>query len=173
MEGILEIGKYIIPSLVILLTVWLIINQFFRNWESQQEHERKLLSQKKTLPLRLQAYERISLFLERISFENLLIRENQSQSTVQAFQHHLVSSIRSEYEHNISQQIYLSEEAWKVIRMTKENTIKLINTACQSLNPEDPAVVLSEAIIKLQMQATASPSQIALEIIKAEARKLF
>lgn len=173
MEGILEIGKYIIPSLVILLTVWLIINQFFKNWEDQRKHERQLLSQKKTLPLRLQAYERITLFLERISWENILIRETQSNSTVQALQQHLASIIRSEYEHNISQQIYLSEEAWKVVRMTKENTIKLINTACQSLDPEAPAVELSKAILNLQMQATASPSQVALEIIKAEARKLF
>jgi len=173
MESILEIGKYIIPSLVVLLTVWLILNQFFRNWEDQRKHERQLLSQKKTLPLRLQAYERVSLFLERISVENLLIREAQSQSTVQAFQQHLVSIVRSEYEHNISQQIYLSEEAWKVVRMTKENTIKLINTASQSLNPEAPAVNLSQTILNLQMQATASPSQIALEIIKAEARKLY
>jgi len=173
MEDILEIGKYIIPSLVVLLTVWLVLNQFFKNWEDQRKHEKQVMSHKETLSLRLQAYERISLFLERISFDNMLVREAQSQSTVRNFQQQLVSSIRSEYEHNISQQIYLSEEAWKVVRMTKENTIKLINTASQSLNPESPAINLSKAILDFQMQATTSPSQVALEIIKAEARKLF
>ena len=173
MEGILEISKYIIPSLVVLLTVWIVLNHFFNNQKEQRLHERQLQSHKKTLPLRLQAYERIILFLERISFENLLIRKDQTHTTVQGFQQHLVSSIRSEYEHNISQQIYVSEEAWKVVRMTKENAIKLVNTASQSLDPDQAAIELSKTILQMQIQASASPTQIALGIIKAEARKLF
>lgn len=173
MEGILEISKYIIPSLVVLLTVWLILDKFFKNWEAQHLIEKQIVAQKKTLPLRLQAYERISLFLERISIENLIIRDNHSLLNVSTLQQELVSTIRTEYEHNISQQIYMSEEAWKVVKMAKENTIKLINTACQSLNPDEPALALSKAILTLQMQASASPTQIALQIVKAEARKLF
>ncbi len=173
MEGILEIGKYIIPSLVVLLTVWLVLTQFFKNWEAQRNQNQRIQVQKEILPIRLQAYERISLFLERISIEKLLIRETEQLATVRTLHQKLVSSIRTEYDHNISQQIYVSDEAWKVVQMAKENGIKLINTAAQSLNPEDPALELSKTILTLQMQATASPTQIALQIVKAEVRKLF
>lgn len=173
MEDILEIGKYILPALVVLLTVWLVLRQFFKNWEAASRLKLLQKSKRITLPLRLQAYERISLFLEHIKLDHLLVNSFNNQLTAREFGTQLVESIRSEYDQNCSQQIYLSEEVWSLVKMAKENSIQEIHAAMRSLSAEANALELSQSLIELKTKAPASSTQLALEGIKAEARKLF
>lgn len=125
------------------------------------------------LPLQLQAYERIVLFVERISPQNLISRVNQPGFTVLDMQISMVSSIKSEYDHNVSQQIYVSQQAWEAVRTVKEQTISIINQIALKLPPDAPSIELNKQILELFMQQRESPADIAAEIINTEAKKLM
>lgn len=125
------------------------------------------------LPLQLQAYERIVLFVERISPQSLISRVNQPGFTVLDMQLSMVSSIKSEYDHNVSQQIYVSQQAWEAVKTVKEQTISIINQLALKLPPDAPSIELNKQILELFMQQRESPVDIAAEIINAEAKKLM
>ena len=114
--------------------------------------EAKLQSQKDIIPLRLQAYERLTVFLERISLNNLLGRVYQPGLTVREFHLELLSSIRAEFEHNISQQIYVSQEVWNSVRSAREEIVKIINTAASSIDPNAKGAELSKIIFENLMK---------------------
>lgn len=125
------------------------------------------------LPLQLQAYERIILFVERIAPQNLISRVNQPGFSVLDMQIGMVSSIKSEYDHNVSQQIYVTPTAWEAVKTVKEQTISIINQLALKLPPDAPSIDLNKQILELFMLQPESPSDIASEIINAEARKLM
>ncbi|MCD6346147.1 MAG: hypothetical protein J7L96_01875 [Bacteroidales bacterium] len=173
METLLEIIKYTLPSIIVLFAVWIMIHYFTKNLQKDKHHQIKLASSKKTLPLQLQAYERLAVYLERITLDTLLVKEINSAQSARDMHNKLIETIRSEFDHNMSQQIYLSDEAWKVIRLAKENTIKMINAAFQQTNPDANSLDLSKKILDIQIEAGNSPAQAALSFIKADVRKLF
>ncbi len=173
MNDIIEILKYLLPSLVVLLTTAVMMRYFFRTIMAERNREVYSQDRKRTLPMRLQAYERLSLFLERITVDSLVVREQDETMTCRDFHQHLLAIIRAEYEHNLTQQIYVSGEAWNVVRNAKEGTIKIINTAAMQVNPQGQAYELSKKIIEIQMEAEVSPSQVALDFLRKEARRLF
>lgn len=125
------------------------------------------------LPLQLQAYERIVLFVERIAPQNLISRVNQPGFSVLDMQIGMVSNIKSEYDHNVSQQIYVTAQAWEAVKTVKEQTISIINQIALKLPPDAPSIELNKQILELFMLQPESPSDIAIEIINAEARKLM
>jgi hypothetical protein len=129
-----------------------------------------LQDRKKTLPLILQAYERLTLFLERITIDSLVVREQDDDFTARDFHQHLLGEIRAEYEHNLTQQIYISGDAWNVVRNAKEATINMINRAAIQVNPDGPALELSKKIIEIQMEVETSPTQLALDFLRNEVR---
>jgi len=173
MQDILEILKYTVPSIVVFLTATVMIKYYFKSFLRERDRERILQDRKKTLPLRLQAYERLSLFLERISVDSLVVREQSDDFSSRDFHQHLLASIRAEYEHNLTQQIYISGDAWNVVRNAKEGTIKMINRAAMQVNPDGPALELSKKIIEIQMEVENSPSHVALDFLRSEARQLL
>ena len=173
METVWEIVKFVLPSALVLIAVWILINYFLKTQNRQKEIDLKLASQRKTIPLQLQAYERLAVFLERKSLDMLLVRETNPSQSARDFHQHLVETIRSEFEHNLSQQIYISDESWKVIRMAKENTIKMINAALQQVDHNGPSLDLSKQILDFQIEAGVSPAQAALTFLKADAKKLL
>jgi len=173
MNTFLEILKYTLPSVVVLLTAYYTIDKFFNHEKDQKGLEIKKDNQKITLPLRLQAYERIILFLERISPEQLLLRVQKPGISVSQLQKSLNLTIRAEYEHNLSQQIYVSENAWELVKSSKENLIKIINMASNSLKPDDKGIVLSKKIIEVFSALEKSPITASINDIKKEAASLL
>lgn len=125
------------------------------------------------LPLQLQAYERIVLFVERISPQSLISRVNQPGFTVLDMQIGMVSSIKSEYDHNVSQQIYVTAAAWEAVKTVKEQTISIINQVALKLPPDANAIELNKQLLELFMAQKESPAEIAAEIINVEAKKLM
>ena len=125
-------------------------------------------NQKIITPSRLQAYERVVLFMERISPESLIMRVQQSNMTSRNLQSALLNTIRKEYEHNLSQQIYMSPEAWEAVRNTKENIIQLINVAASRVNPDDQAIKLSTAILEMNKEVEESPVTKGVRFVKKE-----
>lgn len=120
------------------------------------------------LPLRLQAYERMCLFLERISPNNLIIRLSGNSETAIDFQQLLLQEIRQEYNHNLAQQVYMSNDAWDEIKKAMQEIVTLINTAASETEPHAPANDLSKKIFENVIQREMQPEVRALRLIKSE-----
>ncbi len=125
------------------------------------------------LPIRLQAYERIVLFLERTSLESLLIRINAPGMTASDLHTALLNSIRSEFEHNLSQQIYMSQQAWEVVKNARSNIIKLINTEFENTTNTASGLDYSKQLLQRLMQLEKEPTKTAIEYIKNEVAQLM
>lgn len=125
------------------------------------------------LPLRLQAYERMSIFLERISPSSLLLRLTPNAGTALELQHILLSEIREEYNHNVAQQIYMSNNAWEQIGYAMNETIADINNAAAEVSPDAPAQDLGKKIFSLVIAREVQPTTHALTALKAEIREVF
>jgi len=173
MPEILEILKYTLPALIVFLTAYLLIRKFLENQQKIKKIDLMFKNDQFILPIRMQAYERLVLFLERISPESLIMRINRQGMTSQQLHTELLTTIRAEFEHNISQQIYVSRESWEVIKNARSNLINLINTAARSIDPESPSVKLSQTILEAVIDNENSPTHAALDHIKKEIRELF
>ncbi len=126
-NDILDILKYVIPSLVTFLTAYFILKTFISGEKEKQEMEIRAENYKDSLPIRLQAYERLTLFLERISPNNLISRVNKPGMNARDLQLALISNIRLEFDHNLAQQIYVSTKTWMMIVQTKEEIVSIVN----------------------------------------------
>ncbi len=173
MDLFLEMLTYLLPALVVFFTAYLTIRSLLKNDQRKRDQELVIKNKELITPVRLQAYERLVLFLERISPDNLVMRFSKDQLTVSQLQNQMLKSIRSEFDHNVSQQIYISSRAWEVVKSARENTVKLINTTAQSLRPDDPALKLSKALLEKLMEQEKSPSRAAVEYLKNEAGTFF
>ena len=144
MNEILEILKYVLPSLVVLGTAYCMLKLFFENENRKRMADIKMAGSNVIAPIRLQAYERLALFLERISPESLIMRVHKPEFSALQLQTMLILNIRDEFEHNLSQQVYVSSQAWELLRSAKEDMIKLVNTAATKLNGNATALELSQ-----------------------------
>jgi hypothetical protein len=170
---IVEILKYTLPALIVLITAYLLIRMMIKNDDNRRNKEIILQNQKTITPLRLQAYERAVLLLERISLDSLILRVNRQGMTVQKLQQEMLNAIRAEFEHNLSQQIYMSPQAWEVIKNAKINTVKLINTSANQVKPGSPSIEFSTQLLEKVMEMEKSPTQVAIDFIKKEFHSLF
>ncbi|HNY01194.1 MAG TPA: hypothetical protein PKG48_01335 [Bacteroidales bacterium] len=125
------------------------------------------------LPLKLQAFERLVLFLERIHPSNLVMRLNAPDLTAGQLQVLMVKTIREEFEYNLSQQLYISTATWERIRNAKEESILLINQAVSQVKEEADSSELVKQILERVVAAGKLPVEIALDEIKAELKKSF
>lgn len=122
-------------------------------------------------PIRLQAYERMALFLERISPESLVLRCYQPGMDTKLLQGVMTKTIRDEWEHNLSQQVYISSEAWNRIRQAKDEMVGVINSAAITI-PDDADPARLASTIFATVAAGSNPAAPALEFLKQEMRDL-
>src|SRR5687767_8976984 len=108
MNEFAEVLKILLPCLVVAGTAYFLIDKHLRNEDRKRASQFRAESQKTTLPLRLQAYERVVLYLERIAPNSIIMRTYKTGMSARLLQADLVKAIREEYEHNMAQQIYLS-----------------------------------------------------------------
>ncbi|MBK9399943.1 MAG: hypothetical protein IPN36_03530 [Bacteroidetes bacterium] len=172
-QGILDFLVYLAPSLLVFLTSWLLVKRFLQRESALKVLELRAGQQKDMMPLRLQAYERLSIYLERISPNVLLLNQYEPGLTVIEFQQKLLETIRGEFEHNYAQQIYISVPLWTIIRNAKEEVARQVNAAASSLDPEAPAYQLSKKIFDSILEKEEFPTQRALNILKSEVGQLF
>lgn len=163
----------VIPAALTLYGMNLIVKKFFDREHGIAVKDLKEMSKKTTLPLRLQAAERMILYLERINPVHSILTLYKPGMSAQLLQSELVKQIRTEFEHNLAQQIYISEEAWSAIKSSKEETIKIINIAAQQTGQDGTGLDLSNKIYELMAQIKEAPTDTAGRILKREARRLF
>ena len=168
---LIEMLKYTLPSLVSGGVAYYFFKEFAKSDANLQNFLQLKEDKKYSKSLRLQAYERMTLFLEHISPANLVVRIKTANDNKQAYEYSLIHTIETEFEHNLTQQIYISDECWNVISSSKNATIQLIIDASKDLNVTD-ASQLREAIINKVMKKQA-PSETALAFIKEEVSGLL
>ncbi len=173
MEALIEFGKIIIPAALVLYAMYLTVKSFINAELDKKRLEVRSKSIETVLPNRLHAYERVCLFLERISPNQLIVRLNNGEYTSREFQQILLNEIREEYNHNVSQQLYMSEESWELVKSAKEDLIVMINEAMSGLSPESTGVDLSKAIFEKSIQKEPDPIQHALLTVKREIWETF
>jgi len=170
-EKIFEVFLYAVPALI----TGMIAYYFFKEHTKNEDGRRRFLLHKdiqvNTLPIRLQAYERMALFLERIAPSKLLIRTKPTSSDEDTYESLLIATIEQEFEHNLSQQIYISDDCWNIIVAAKNATIQLIRKA-GLLEKTGTADKLREVILTEMMEKRA-PSDAALAFIKKEVGELW
>ncbi|HYG18692.1 MAG TPA: hypothetical protein VD816_07180 [Ohtaekwangia sp.] len=173
MEVLIEFGKILIPASVVLYGAYLLVRSFIQKEITMRKLEVRSRSIETILPNRLQAYERITLFLERISPQNLLIRLSAPGLASREFQQLLLSEIRNEYNHNVSQQVYMSEEVWNLVKNAKEDLIVVINDAAGEMGPESSSIDLSKKIFEKAVNKSVDPIAHALSELKREIQQIF
>lgn len=130
--------------------------------------------QKVSMQLKLQAYERLVLLTDRISLPNLISRLNQPDLSAKDMQLLLTQSIRQEFEHNITQQIYVTPEAWDAVRNLKEQNLLIINQVTSFLPGNATGNDLNKSLMELMMQnPKASLHNIVADALSYEAKKLM
>lgn len=169
-DDIFQLFAYLLPAVV----TGAIAFYFFRLHTRNEEGRRRFLlhkdSQKETLPVRLQAYERMVLFLERIAINSVVVRVTPKGQDKSSYENLLIKQIENEFEHNLSQQIYMSDECWNIIKAAKNATIQIIRSA--GMSEADSADKLREDILNQGMEKQ-SPSNTALAFIKKEVGELW
>tara|TARA_B110000503_G_C6991407_1_gene347511 strand:+ start:336 stop:857 length:522 start_codon:yes stop_codon:yes gene_type:complete len=173
MEVMLEILKYTVPSVVIFVGMYFILNSFFNSEERKREFKYRTDNQKVITPIKLQAFERMILFLERVNLSNLVMRTFSNGMTAKALQSKMHATIREEYEHNIALQLYIPNNTWKMIRSSKEETVKVINNCADQLNDGASGLELSQFILELVGKVETTPTDIAIDALKNEMTKAF
>ena len=173
MELIFDILKITIPSVIVFLTAWLLLRNMIRNDQDKRRQELILQNSRTIIPIRLQAYERVVLFLERISLESLLVRTNSPGMSAAQLHSALLNTIRSEFEHNLSQQIYMTQQAWEVVKNGRSSTIKLINTEFEKTPETATGIEFSRQLLEKVMELEKEPTKTAIEYVKNEVARMM
>lgn len=173
MDLFTELLKLVLPAALVLYAMYLTVRSFLNRDLVQRQTDLKAGYAQTLLPIRLQAYERMALFLERITPNNLLLRLSGNATSAAELQQLLLSDVREEFNHNLAQQVYLSNEAWERIRRALNEVTAAINTAAQELPTDAPPIELSRRIFDRWVALDPSPTDEALRFLKEEVRGNF
>lgn len=173
MEYLTDFLQILVPAVLVLYAVYLIVRSFLQKDFDKKLVELKVSNNSTILPLRLQAYERICLLLERISPNNMLLRLSDPSFNAPQFQQLVLREIREEFNHNLSQQIYMSEEVWEKVRSTMNEVIGVVNQAAREMTPDHNSVDLSQKIFEGMIALNYDPVGEALAACKKEIQQLF
>ncbi len=163
----------VLPAAAVLVAMYLTTRIFLTKQFEKSLVEIRLKNKELILPARLQAYERVSLLLERISPNNLIIRVNDPSFTVAQLHQSLLAAIREEYNHNLSQQVYMSDQAWDLVKQAMEDINTMVNRASEKVVPDAKGVELAKAIFDEIIQLNQDPVRNALVFVKSEIRQLY
>jgi hypothetical protein len=171
MEVVIEITKYTLPALLVVLITYLMLSSFLDNEEKRRAYLLRREMKKGSISAKLQAYERVALFLERISPHSLMVRVPAGTLSVSSYQSLLLKTIRNEFEHNLSQQIYISDEVWRQIVHAKSATVGIVNKCASECKENDKGIELSKRILNYEMELEVFPTRKALFYLKSEIQK--
>jgi hypothetical protein len=172
-EIVFDMLKYVLPLVVVFAFIYFILNNYLEENFKLRSLDLKLQNQDAITPVRMQAYERVVVYLERISPSSLIMRIHKNGMSTRLLHTEMIKSIRSEYDHNIAQQIYMSNASWELVKSAKEEMIKLINTSAHKVNENADGVELCKVLLDVTMNVEKLPTQIALEYVKKEIRQSF
>ena len=157
-----------LPSLILFLAVYYFLKQYHQQQTKMNLLGGRQLNEKMTLPLKLQAYERLILLCERIDIPDLVLRMKAPGTNAGELKSALLLAIQQEFEHNLTQQLYISEELWQVLLAMKSKTMDIIINAAEGLSADTSAEEYGMKLIHLASNETTLPSRIGIKAIKTE-----
>lgn len=165
---LLDIVKLTVPALIVFLTVRALLKEYLG-----KQYDLRLLEQQKerrqqTIPMKLQAYERLSLLCERINLPSLLVRVRQEGMSARELHLVMLSTIQQEYEHNITQQIYVSEKLWDIIQIARDDAVQMLSLTLESTGPEATGREFGKTLLELIQKRGPSALDKALLAIRKE-----
>lgn len=169
----MEILKYTLPALIVLLATWLVLDKLLKEERRRRDYELRRRDRELTHPIRLRGYERLALLLERITPEHLLLNIDFAELTRQQLQRLLLEAIRAEYDHNLSQQVYVSDEVWQAVALAKEEMVNFINSIALQMPENASALEYAQTLITAYANNGETPTQRAQKMLKQEARTLY
>ena len=172
-ELIFDLLKIILPSGLLLLGMYFLVKKYVDRDYKLRLLELRMKNADTITPIRLQAYERMTLFLERITPSNLLIRVSGSGQTATDYHRMLINDIRNEYNHNLSQQIYMTEHTWEKIQSAKENVVTLINRSFHEMPDKSKGTDLAKRVLETIIAQETDPTEQAIRLMKREINEVF
>ena len=170
---VLEIVHYTLPSLVVFFTIYFLLNRQFKQQMYTQQLRYGSKRREKNDAVKLQAYERLILFCERIDPQNLFLRLNTGEMSAVEMQQAMLVAINQEFTHNYTQQLYVSASLWKIIVLAKDQAMSIINETGNHLQPGDGAVRLLQLLGMVKVDLSMDPLEQAKTAIKNEADLLL
>ena len=170
---IIDILKITIPALLVLITAYLMIGKVLRTEDDRRNFEMRKNTASAMTPIRLRAYERLMLVLERTTPNTLIVNVAKPGMTNMELHTTLLSTIRQEFSHNLSQQIYVSDDLWFYMKAVQESLLRLINQSASKVNPNGIGTELAELVINMYKISENPPTEIAMEKLKSEVREKF
>ena len=173
MNELLVIAQIVLPGLLVLIAVHLMQNHYWKLENDRSDNILKIEARKISLPVRLQAYERLALLMERIAPATLVLRISRPGISLFQLQLEMIQSIHEEFEHNLSQQIYVSTGCWSLVRSAIEQTIQQVNVTVASLDRDADEGIFAARFLQNVLEQTNNPAEQALSLIRSEAERLF
>lgn len=168
---LIEILAYSLPSLITGAVAFYFFQTYLRNEDQRRNFTLRKEKQQFSLPIRLQAYERMTLFLERISFSKLLVRVKPAGGNLAEYQNKLIQHIEQEFEHNLAQQIYLTDSCWNAVVAAKSAQIHIIRAVSLDNTITDTGKMCEHLL--QQSISGEMPTQAALAVLKNEVRSIY
>lgn len=172
-KNFIDVLFYFVPALIAVGAMFLLVKKYLERDRHLRMTEIRSQQVKDSMPLKLQAIERMVLFLERISPDSLFPRLHRSGITAAQLHADALSTIRAEFDHNLTQQVYLTDNTWSAVKKAKEELVRLLNVALSETGSGATGIHLSSKVFDLMMKMDDYPHQKALDVLKAEARRLI
>ncbi|SFE51531.1 hypothetical protein [Thermophagus xiamenensis] len=160
------------PTLVIAIFTLVLVKWFLDQESRRRKQEFLMRSGETVLKHRLQAFERLALYLQRISPETLVLREQRKEMNAFQLQNHLLKTLRSEFNHNMAMQIYMPADTWELIKKAREEVARLINTTAAQVPPTVPSFELGRRIIENSGESANHAVKQALESLQKNVEEL-
>jgi ABC-type multidrug transport system fused ATPase/permease subunit len=173
MEYLFYAVLVIVPSAMVFGVAYYFLNKVNKDKAFVYSGDLRKDRQKHILPMKVEAYQRLILFLERIHPNSLVMRVHNPAKVATLMQHELLEQIRSEFEHNIAQQMFVSPQAWEMVKRSKDELIQLVHIAGKQMESTSMATDLSAKIFELTAQVDPFPTEIAIQFVKDEFQSLF
>ena len=168
-ELLLDVLKFSVPGFIVYLVVRTMLREYFQNERAANAARLRQQSRETALQLRFQAYERLTLLCQRIHTPNLVLRIYQEGMTAQALRASLFLAIQQEFEHNVTQQVYVSEQLWQIIQLARNQQINIIDQVAEQFASGDSGKDFRTALLKHVGMLQEDPIEKALLAIKKEA----
>lgn len=165
---LVEIAKITIPPTVVAIVVYFMMKSHYANEEKIREQERDQKATAEHHPLKLQAMERLILLLERLTPHNLMSRVDSNGLSAVEYAYELMAHIRMEFDHNVAQQLYISDDGWKAIVIAKDWVTDLIQQAGNGLGNQADSLLLKQLVLETAMKAEELPTTKAIWLLKKE-----
>lgn len=174
MDAFVEILKILIPAGAVFAAAYFLVKRFLDNDQKRRKHELKKSTISTITPLKIQAYERIVIYLERINPNSMIVRVNKNGMSARQLHIDLLQAIKSEYEHNLSQQIYVSHGTWELVKTTKEEITQMVNISASKVAHDANSSDLAMMILNIAANIGKKlPNDVAIEFIKKEINQTF